>query len=230
MGVQPVHLHHGALGDGDGGRRHGGDLRDGRDGRGEQLVRRGDAVGQADAQRLVGLDAPSGEDQFAGHGASHALRQAHRAAEARDQAQVDLRLAEAGALGSVDEVAGQREFAAAAQGEAVDRGDDRDLQGFEAFGDHVHLAGIGQEGRFVHGVHLHDVRPGDEGFLPRAGDDQAAVLVAGGFKPVEERLEVVDHLAGQRVQALGLVDGEDQGMVLDGQGEGIELLHTQTLS
>jgi hypothetical protein len=68
-----------------------------------------------------------------GHGAdADAAREALRAAEAGDDAEVDLGLAEACALSAgVDEIAGQRELAAAAEREAVDGGDDGDREGLE---------------------------------------------------------------------------------------------------
>src|SRR5205814_863489 len=77
------------------------------------------------ALRLFGADHASSEDQFLGGAERRRAREALRAAPAWDDPEVDLRLAEFGRAGGVAEVAGERELAAAAQGEAVDRRDRR---------------------------------------------------------------------------------------------------------
>ncbi len=111
------------LGLGDGERRLLGDLGGGLVRALEELGPLDDEVDQADAQRLVGVDHVAGEDQLLGLGDADTADQPLGTAEARDHAQADLGLAELGAARGVDEVTRQRQLAAAAEGEAVDRRD-----------------------------------------------------------------------------------------------------------
>ena len=71
------------------------------------------------------------EHQLLRPGDADAAQQPARAAEARQQAEVHLGLAEAGAARGVDPVAGAGELAAAAEGEAVHRGDRRHRERLE---------------------------------------------------------------------------------------------------
>ena len=89
-----------------------------------QRGRRHDAVDQADPQRLGGVDHAAAEDEFQRPALAHQPRQALRAGEAGHQAELDLGLAELRGVGREPQRAGHRQLAAAAQGEAVDRGDD----------------------------------------------------------------------------------------------------------
>ena len=59
---------------------------------------------------------------------AHAAREALRAAEAGDDAEVHLGLAELRLVARVDEVARERELAPAAEREAVDGGDDGEVR------------------------------------------------------------------------------------------------------
>ena len=80
-----------------------------------QLFGSEDPVDQADAQRELGVDGLAAQDQLLGPGHAHPSRQPHRAAEAGQDAQLDLGLPEARLTGGVDPVAGQGQLAAAAQ-------------------------------------------------------------------------------------------------------------------
>jgi hypothetical protein len=82
-------------------------------------------IGEADPQRLGGADDVAGEAQLLGLGDADPAGQALGAAEAGDDPELDLGLAELRVVGGDDEVAGQRQLAAAAEGEAVDRRDPR---------------------------------------------------------------------------------------------------------
>jgi hypothetical protein len=102
--------------------------------------------------------------------------QALGAAAAGDDPERDLRLAEARLLVGDDHVAGQRQLAAAAEGEAGDGGDQRRLSGGDALPE-------GHPGRVRCGVeralrHRPDVGAGGEDLLG-AGDDDAADLGVG---------------------------------------------------
>ena len=80
-------------------------------------------VGQADAQRLVGLHLAAGDHQLLGPAGADGARQPLRAAAAGDDAEQDLGLAEHGSLAGDAVVARQRQLAAAAERVAADRGD-----------------------------------------------------------------------------------------------------------
>ncbi len=88
-------------------------------------------VHEAESHRLLGVDAPAGQDEL--HGAllaDHAC-EALRAAAAGDDPERDLRLPELGGLGGDDHVAHQGQLAAAAEGESGHRGDHRRAAGCE---------------------------------------------------------------------------------------------------
>ena len=91
------------------------------------------------------------------------------AAEARNQAQVDLGLPKLGRVGSHAQVAGHGQLQAAAEGEAVDHGDDRLAQLLDP--DHELLAVPGEIPGLDRAqvVHLGDVGAGDERLGAGAG-------------------------------------------------------------
>ena len=87
-----------------------------------QRVRRHDSVDEPDPLRLGGIDEVAGQQQLPGPLLADEERHQQRH---RRRPVADLRLAELGALGRDDEVAGHRELEAAGQRIAVDLGDDR---------------------------------------------------------------------------------------------------------
>ena len=89
----------------------------------EHRLGRHHLVDEPHRQRLVGAHLTAGEDQVLGPARADQAREALGAAAAGDDAEQDLRLAEASLLAGDAEVAGQRQLAAAAQGEARDRRD-----------------------------------------------------------------------------------------------------------
>ena len=98
-----------------------------------------------------------------------------RAAEAGDDAEVDLGLAELRLVAGVDEVARERELAAAAEREAVDRGDRR-LRSSASIASPTRAPSSANAARLV-GVmlgHLGDVGAGDERLVAGAGQDHDA--------------------------------------------------------
>ena len=92
-------------------------------GLGHELVLGIHGLDEPDAQRLLGADVTARQHEVLGPAVADVARQALRAAEARRDAEVDLGLAELGVLRGQADVAGQRQLAAAAEGEAVDGGD-----------------------------------------------------------------------------------------------------------
>ena len=169
-----------------GGRRHQPGL-----GLGQKLVGRHDLVDQA--QALGGVDREVLAFEQDGRGVHHAdqARDALRAAGARQQADLDLGLADLGArVGRGDAVVGgQADLEAAAQGRAVDRRHDRLAAGLLAaeqlleLAELVHqLAGVGGVGAQKH----FQVGAGDEVGLGR-GDDDALDLVVLERRPRARR-------------------------------------------
>ena len=112
-----------------------------------QRLGRHHLVGQADAQRLVGLHLAAGDHHLLGPAGPDQSRQALRAAAAGDDPEQDLRLAEHRPLAGDAVVARQRQLAPAAEGVAADGGDhepgivgDGVERGVEAGGDVARLA------------------------------------------------------------------------------------------
>lgn len=101
-----------------------------------------------------------------GLGLAHGTWQALRAAGARDDAQLDFRLAELRVVGGDDEVAHHRQLAAAAQGKAADGGDHGladAADGLPVARDVVALVGVGKA-VLSHGA---DIGAGRKGFRCR---------------------------------------------------------------
>ena len=94
----------------------------------EQLVVRHHLVHEPEPSRLVRADRVAEQVHLERLGLADQPRQPLGAAEARDDPEVDLRLAERGRLRGDAEVAGHRQLAAAAERQRVHRGD-RDRRG-----------------------------------------------------------------------------------------------------
>ena len=90
-----------------------------------------DAIDEADAQRFVGGNHFAGKNHFVRHTLAAQAREPLRAAVAGHDAELHFRLAESRGLAGDAHGAGQRELAAAAEREAVDRRDRRLAHGFE---------------------------------------------------------------------------------------------------
>ena len=112
---------------------------------------------------------PAGQDQLHRAGLADRPGQALGAAGAGHDPEPDLRLAEARVVAGHDHVAGHRQLAAAAKGEAADRGDERQPDGGDAVPG-VEPATGGQRRRRLR-FELTDVGPGRERPIARAGDD-----------------------------------------------------------
>ena len=167
-------------------------------------------VDQADGERLVGATWRPREDQVLGPSRADQPGQPLGAAAARDDAEEDLGLAELG-LGRGDaEVAGQRQLAAAAEGEA---GDGRD-------------GGPGDGG---HGVERIEEQPADERAssgppnsvmsAPAAKIRSPPVTTTAPGRSVVQRIdrapELAEHLGRDGVD-LGVLEAEDGDAVVAG--------------
>src|SRR5215207_3353171 len=101
-------------------------------------------VDQSDAMRFLGGYLASRVDDLRRETWSDEPRQPLRATPAGWNTQADLRLREAGVFGGEANIAGDSQFATAAEGVAVDRGDHRLGQAFDGTGERLALAPEGQ--------------------------------------------------------------------------------------
>jgi hypothetical protein len=165
--------------------------------RGEQLVGLEHRIRQPESKRFVRVDHLPGVDQLAGSRRPNAPREPLRPAETRNDAEVDLGLTEFGFARRVDEVARQRELAATAQGEAVDRSDHRAPK-FLDRGEHLvsertELEPLG----LGHVFHGSDVGTSDEG-LSGPGDHRRPDLIILG-KSFDRSPQIREHFLAERV-------------------------------
>ena len=147
-----------------------------------------------------------------GHAHAHQTGQALGAAEAGGDAKAHLGLAEHGIVGADADVAGHGQLTAAAQGETVHRGDDRQGEALNHQEDVIPQLAEGLALRLGHGGHGADVGARHKALVPRAGEHHAAhgVLVDA----LESGLQVGQHLWVQRVESLGPVNGENRHSAL----------------
>src|SRR5262249_27853377 len=136
--------------------------------------------------------------------ACHA-RPALCAAGARDEADLDLRLAELRRLRRDDHVARQREFATPAEGVTADRRDDRLARAPQYLPDRGSKA-VEHPGRTAL-PHLFDVRAGAERAVAAMNDDaeHLAVRLAG----LQRVGEFARQLGAQRIQRLWAIELDD---------------------
>src|SRR5262249_34001641 len=95
---------------------------------GTHPVPRHHPVDEADAERVLRQDRLPEVDELARPAESHAPDETLRAPEARDKAEVDLRLAEAYPFPGDQQIAGERQLEAAAQRDAVEGSDHGDAE------------------------------------------------------------------------------------------------------
>src|ERR1700694_106545 len=141
---------------------------------------------------------------------SRRARPALRAAGARDDAEIDLRLSESRGVAGNDQVAHQRELAAAAQGVAVQRGDQR----LAERGDACPPAGL-VAAKLVDGGlvgHVADVRPGGEHLPPAREHHGTDSVVRVELDQCD--IDLADEIRAEGVQDLRPVqrDGRDRGL------------------
>ena len=148
--------------------------------------------------RLLGEDRVAGQVHLERLGLAHQPRQPLRAAEAGDDPEVDLRLAERRRLGREPEVARHRQLTAAAEGDAVDR---RDRGRARRLHLAQHRVAAVQQARAGGGVHLRellDVGAGGEREDVRGRDHHRADLGAR-VAVLPQLAELGDHLRAERV-------------------------------
>ena len=157
-------------------------------------------IDQPERLRLAGVDGLAGQHQRHRLHRIDQLREARGAAEARMQAEHHFRETKARAVDRDARLAGERDFEAAAEAEAVDHGDGRNLQAFEAVDHRMGAADrdldrprIGGAAEFV------DVGAGDEaGWFCRADDEAGRPL---RFPAPPAPFEFLDQVGRQRVGA-----------------------------
>ena len=178
----------------------------------DQPVRLDHLGHDAPLQRLLRIDAIGGEQQLAGAGEADQPRQQVQPRTGDDAA---LRLVETdvGLAGHDADVAAERRLEAAADGDAVDRGDER--LGIRAVGVRHDLAVEGRaRGALASGDALRrllEVHAGAER-APRPGHDADAHLVVGG--EVVQRLGLLGaQIAAEGVEPLRAVHREDRVVV-----------------
>ena len=187
----------------------------------EQLLRAGhrvvgQPVHQAERQRLLGGDRVAGEDHPQRRRPPDEPRQALGPAVPRNHAESDLGEAEFRSGAGDAQVAGEREFQPAAEGEPGDGGHDGDFGPFDGAeqglsAQHGGAAGFGREP-----LQFGDVRPGGE--RPTAGAGENDSLRPGVAREFGEgRAERVQGRPVQRVERLRPVEGDERGPAAAGR-------------
>ncbi len=155
-------------------------------------------------------------DGLAGQHQRHRLhwidetREARGAAKTRMQAEHHFRKTKAGAVDRNARLAGERDFEAATEAEAVNDSDGWNLQSFKPVDHRVRpadrgldLPRIGRAAKFI------DVRAGDEaGFLGRANDKSRRPLA---LQRHEHGAEFFDHISRERIGAGALAVEQQPG-------------------
>ena len=145
----------------------------------EQLVVGDHPVDEAELVRVVGRDGVAGQVHLQRLGRAHEPRQALSAAEAGDDPEVDLGLAERRRVGGDADVAGHGELAPAPEREPVHRGDRHRARGPEGAQQRVAVVEQLPAAGLVHLVERLDVRPGAVEHRVGRGDDQRPDRVGG---------------------------------------------------
>ena len=149
----------------------------------------GDRIGDAERQRLLGLDLPPARRQIDGVAQADQARQALRAAGAGNEAELDLGQADPRLGVEHARVAGQRQLEAAAERRAMDRGDHRLFRGLDDRQDVRQRRGQRRLAKFA------DVGASDEG-APLAGDDHRLDRRVGVSRADRARQALANRLRG----------------------------------
>ena len=195
--------------------RHGGNGFGKGAGAGQEVDGGNDFVDQAEAEGFGGIDDLSGEHHAESRTAADEAGETLRATVAGDEAEFELGEAEAGLVAGDAEGAGEGEFAATAEGDAVDGGKDGLAGALEVGRDEGEdvLAALG-DGEAGEGVGLGegaDVGASGEGAVTRASDDEDADRGVGG-ESGEDALEFVEHLGVEGVENLGAIEGDGRNV------------------
>jgi hypothetical protein len=183
---------------------------------GEDVAAAAEPVDEAQRERLLRAGVPAAEDQIEGRCRADQTRRALRAARARQQAELHFGQSELRAVDGDAVVRGERDFQAAAERGAVNRGDDRLGTRLDA------VAHVRQRRRHRRFAELADIRARDE-VAPRADDQHGfdGVVGVGGFDRGEQ---APPHVGGQRVDRR-VIDGHQQHLAAqftcDNVGRGV---------
>ena len=177
---------------------------------------RHDARDEAGALGLGRIHHAAGQDQVHRLGLADRARQPLRAADAGNDAELDLGLAELRVVGGDDDVAHHRELAAAAEREARDRRDHRLAHPRDAIPVRREVALEDVDVGLVR--HLLDVGAGRERLLG-AGDDHAADLLVG-LERVDRGGQFGVELGVERVERLRPVEADDADPALGFDDDG----------
>lgn len=199
---------HGAFGLADGDRGVGGDGGGGGEGFVEEGGRVAEAVDHAPAFGVGGGPGAAAEEEFLGAALADGAGEELGAAGTGHDAEGDFGEGEAGGGGGVDEVAGERDLAAAAIGGAVDGGDDRDRAGDQGGGHALEDVVLGLPLGVGHSAALLEVAAGAEGAVAGAGEDDGAAGVGVGGEGAEDVEQVEAHLGVEGVHGGGAVEGD----------------------
>ena len=146
-------------------------------GRQQRRMRHHD-VDEPDLQRALRRERIARQQQLERALAPGEARQPLRSAEGRRHAEIDFRLGETRALAGDGQMHGLGDLAAAAERQAVDRGDDRFPEGFEPRGHGLAAPDEVAHGRIAALANAHrefvDVGAGGKGAFARAGQDHGA--------------------------------------------------------
>jgi 6,7-dimethyl-8-ribityllumazine synthase len=200
-------------------RGHGGDGRGEDLGTNHQVGGGDDFFGEAEAQSFGGGDDFGGEHELERGAAADEAGEALRAAVAGDEAELELGQAEAGLVAGEAEGAGEGELAAAAEGDAVDAGDDWLAAAFDLGEDLLAALGDAAAGGGVGVDEAADVGPGGEGAVAGSGEQDDVDGVVRG-EDGEDALELVEHGGVEGVEHVGAVEGDggDGGLALEVEG------------
>ncbi|MCY1293700.1 hypothetical protein D9M70_429680 [compost metagenome] len=183
-------------------------------GGGHQLLMGDDVIDEPHLPRAFRRKILPRQQQFECALAAGKPRQALGAAEGRRHAELDLRLGKARPVTGDRQMHGLGDLAAAAEGEPVDRGDDRLRKGFEPRRQPLAAADEIAHSRVYARSHafreLVDIAACGKGTVAGAGDDHRADSVVH-FDRVEKDHEPVDQLIVQRVEFLRAVEDEQGG-------------------
>ena len=151
---------------------------------------------------LRGIHHAAGEDEVHGLGLADRVGEPLRAADAGNDAELDLRLAEFGVVGGDDEIALHGQLAAAAERKARHRGDDRLARRRRLMPVRAKIAEEGL-GKILVG-HFFDVGAGGK-CLVRSGDDHAADICVG-LECSDGLAELAHQRAVERIERLRAIE------------------------
>ncbi len=184
----------------------------------QQLGMRDDSLHEPGLQGLLSIERLAGHHHELGHLAADDVRRTKHSV-ARHETECGLRHTERGAIGGEDDIARQRQLAAAAERQAVHGGDHRQravLQRGETF-HRIDLIGTFAFQRRERGE-ARDVAAGTERFVASAGEHDGAGLLIR-YELIENASQIAPELRGECVVLFDAVDGQQCDRAVVGDGE-----------